>query len=35
MTKGALAFMVISWALVLGTTAWVFVRVLRSQSRKS
>lgn len=29
MSVAAMAFMVVSWALVLGLTAWCFVRVLR------
>lgn len=33
MSGGAVVFMVLSWAAVLGLTAWSFVRVLRSGSR--
>ncbi len=29
MTRGALIFMLSSWALVLGLTAWAFARLLR------
>lgn len=29
MTGGAIAFMLVSWAFVLGLTVWSFVRILR------
>lgn len=34
MTRGALIFMVLSWVLVLGLTAWSFVRVLRNSGNR-
>ena len=31
MTTGAVVFLVLSWAFVLGLTAWSFARVLRKK----
>ena len=31
MTAGAIAFMALSWGLVLGLTAWCFARILRDR----
>lgn len=31
MTTGALVFMLVSWAFVLGLTFWSFARILRNQ----
>jgi hypothetical protein len=33
MTAGALAFMIVSWACVLGLAGWAYSRVLRGRSR--
>lgn len=32
MTTGAIIFMALSWAFVLGLTAWSFGKILRNQS---
>lgn len=34
MDPGALAFLLVSWACVLGLTGWAFARILRSPSRQ-
>lgn len=31
MTAGALVFMLLSWAVVLGLTAWSFAQILKHQ----